>query len=72
MDTYLIAVRRDARERVATDWTKALEGIEGLTIVGAANPTRIQVLASPEAIEQARQRVGGFSHIEPVIKHAPS
>jgi len=46
-----------------------LEDIEGLTIYGSANPLRIQVLASPEAFQQVRERVGSFCYIEPPIVH---
>ena len=69
MSNYVIAVRREARDRAPADLAEFLKGIDGLTIRGAANPARIQVEASPEAIEQARQKLGECCHIEAEIVH---
>ena len=72
MQTYIIAVRRDARDRVSSVWPNQLKSIEGLTLLGASNPMRVQVLASPEAIERVRELYGDSCHIEPLIEHHTS
>jgi hypothetical protein len=69
MDTYIIAIRRDSRDKVPADWLTSLQGISGLTIVGSANPARVQVRATPEAIERVRQRCGDTCYIEPLLEH---
>jgi hypothetical protein len=71
MDRYIIGIRREARDRVPPDWLEALAGIDGLTVVGAANPARVQVVASKQAIECARQLCAGYCHIESAIEHRP-
>ena len=70
MESYVIAIRREARDKAPPGWQELLQDIQGLTIHPAANPSRIQVEASAEAIERVRQLVGGFCHIEPVIYHS--
>ena len=70
MDKYIIAIRRESRATAPTDWVEFLRGIPGLHLASSANPTRIQVEASPEAIEDARRRVGQFAYIEPVMLHS--
>ena len=71
MERYIIGIRREARDRVPTNWLEALAGIEGLTVIGAANSARVQVVASAQAIERARQLCGGYCHIEAPIEHRP-
>lgn len=66
MTKYVVAVRRELRDRVGRDWSAPLGSIEDLEIVGAANPYRLRVEATEPAIELARARVGRICHIEPV------
>jgi hypothetical protein len=66
---YVIAVRREARKRVAPGWEAALRGIEGLFIRDSLNPDRIQVDASEDAIEDAKRRLGDAFYIEPANVH---
>jgi hypothetical protein len=72
MESYIIAVRRDARDRVSELWMNQLKAIDGLTLLGATNPTRVQVLATPDAIERVRELYGDSCHIEPVVEHRTS
>jgi hypothetical protein len=69
MESYIIAVRRDARGRIPELWTNQLKEIDGLTLLGASNPMRVQVLASPAAIERVREIYGDCCSIEPLIEH---
>lgn len=66
MTTYVIAVRRGLRSEVGRDWSKTLASIDGLTVVGDANPYRLRIEASDAAIEQARRELSAVCHIEPV------
>ena len=64
MSMYVIAVRRDARKKVAPGWETSLKGIEGLFIRGVPNAGRIQVDASEDAIKDAKRRLGDAFYIE--------
>ena len=68
-DTYIISVRREARRSTTLDLPEFLKGVPGVEIQGAANPTRVQVEASPEAIDYVRGQIGEICHIEPAILH---
>jgi hypothetical protein len=72
VERYVIAVRREARRSISSDWPALLKEVEDLTVVGDDNPNRIVVDASPDAIERLRARLGTFVHIEPLIPHHPS
>jgi hypothetical protein len=69
METYIIGVKREARDKVPPDWLETLRGIEGLDVVGTANSTRIQVRATAGAIERVRQYCGTYCHVEAAFEH---
>jgi len=69
MDAYIIAVKREKRASTPPTWLDELKAIDNLTLRGEANPLRVHVEATPEAIEEARRRIGDFCLIEPVILH---
>lgn len=66
MTKYVIAVRRGLREEVGLGWSAPLSSINGLEIVGTANPYRLRVEATDAAIEQAREKFAPICHIEQV------
>lgn len=66
MTSYVIAVRRGLRQEAGRDWSKPLAAIEGLKVVGDANPYRLRIEATEAAIEQARQELATLCHIEQV------
>jgi hypothetical protein len=68
-DRYVIAVKREERERAPDDLASALREVVGLSVEESSNPRRVQVEASPEAIEEARRRFGELCYIEPAIPH---
>ena len=57
-DVFVVAVKRDKRSGVPRDWVEIVRGTPGLIVVGEANPTRVQVKASAEAVEGLRRRLG--------------
>jgi len=59
-------VRRGCRSKVAADWADALKDVQGLTIVGNANPYRLRIEATEPAIEVAKKRLASVCRIEPV------
>lgn len=71
---YVIAVKRGEGSMDLTlpqfDWQAILETIEGLTVLGKYHQ-RLQVSATPEGIDAARQLVGDFCHIEPEFRYDP-
>jgi hypothetical protein len=68
---YVIAVSRD-RASPGAPLLASIAGIQGLTIVGDANPHRLLVEATEDAIERVRSQFGTSVRIEPVILHSPS
>jgi hypothetical protein len=68
-DVYVLAVKREERAGVPRDWLEVARGIPGVVILGDANPTRVQIEATPEAIERLRELLSAYIHIEKVIPH---
>lgn len=71
-DLYVIAVKRERRAEVSPGWVDVVRGTSGITIVGDANPSRLQVRASPEAIRHLQACLSDDVYIEPLIPHRPS
>lgn len=71
MSEYLIAVKREKRCQIPPNWEELLSGIEGLIVKGAGRNRRVRVDATPEAIEEARERLSDSCYIEPVMHHQP-
>jgi hypothetical protein len=69
-DEFVVAVKRDRRSEVPHDWVETVRAISGLTIRGEAIPIRIQVKATPEAIDEVRRRLGEFVTVEKVMPRA--
>lgn len=64
---FVLAVKRDKRSEAPRDWVEIVRAIAGLTICGEASAIRIQVKATPEAIDQVRRRLGEFLTVEKVM-----
>ena len=69
MKRYIISVKRERGAAVPADWAEPLRGIQDLHIRGTANPQRLQVDASDEAIAEVRRLLSALCHIEPAIPH---
>jgi hypothetical protein len=72
MNTYLIALKREARKTAPQDWARRVREVPGVRLIGAETAPVLRVEATPEAIEQVRRQLGACCHIEPVIPHQPS
>lgn len=68
-EVFVLAVKRDRRDDVPGDWVDVVRGTSGLTVMGDANPTRLQVRATAAAIEQVRTQLSDYLHIEKLIPH---
>ncbi len=68
---YVIAVKRDMRDRTPADWADRLRGIAGLRLLGDAGGNRVQVEADEQAIAEAKGLLSPYCHIEPLILHKP-
>lgn len=66
MASYVIAVQSELRHQVEREWAESLATIEGLQVVGSANPYRLRVEATHTAIELAREKLGRYCHIEEI------
>lgn len=69
MDSYAIAVKRQMRDQAPGDWKEQIAQTEGISRVGDAGGSSIQVQATPAGIEEVRRRFGALCHIEPLIIH---
>lgn len=75
-DVYVIAVKRERRAEVPPDWIEIVRGTSGVTILGTASATlgvasaaRLQIKASPDAIQRLNERLSEYLHIEKRIPH---
>jgi hypothetical protein len=68
-DVFVIAVKRERSTDVPADWIEVVRGTSGVTVMGDASPSRIQVRASAEAISRIRDRFSDYLHIESLIPH---
>ena len=68
-DVFIIAVKRERRGDVPADWMEVVRGTSGVAVMGDANPFRVQVRASAEAISRIRDRLSDYVHIEKLIPH---
>ena len=68
---YVIAVKRTERGSVPSDWPDSLSDIDGLSVIGAMNPMRVTVEATPLAIDRVQTLYGEYVTIEPIIPHYP-
>ncbi len=69
MADYIIAVRREHRSRLPGGWPRVLAEIEGVRLVGAARPHRLQIEANDRGVEEVRRRFGDICHIEKTVGH---
>ena len=68
-DLYILAVDRERREEVPDDWVETVRSTPGVAVLGAWSSSRVQVRASPEAIQELEARLGGWCHIEKPLDH---
>jgi hypothetical protein len=68
-DVFVIAVKRERRDEVPAEWVELVRGTSGVTVMGTANPGRMQVRASPEAISRIRAQLADYLNIEKLIPH---
>lgn len=68
-NNYIIAAKRGMKSQLPSEWIRQLQSIDGLSFIGEPRSYRVLVEASPKAIELARNLLGNYCHIEPLIKH---
>ena len=68
-DVFVIAVKRECRDDVPPDWVDVVRSTSGVTVLGDASRSRLQVRASEEAISHLRDRLADYFHIEKLIPH---
>lgn len=59
----VVAPRAEAGAALPANWQDELKAIPGVAVVGGYG-SRIQIRATPEALDQARRRFGALLHIE--------
>ena len=64
-DTVQAVVAPRAGAQLPANWQDEIRAIPGVAVVGGYG-SRIQIRATPEALDRARSRFGELLHIEPV------
>ena len=64
-DTVHLVVAPKPGATLPTNWQDEIKAIPGVSVTGGYG-SRIQIRATPEALDQARSRFGALLHIEPV------
>jgi hypothetical protein len=66
-----IAVAREQRDNVPSNWQDQLAKIEGVKILGR-NAIRVTASVTPESLSAVNKLLGGFCHVETVVDRLPS
>lgn len=66
---FVIAVKRERRHEVPRDWQATVRGTSGVTVLGEANPSRMQIEASADGIQTLKEQLSAYLNIEKVIPH---
>ena len=73
MAVYVIAVKREWRAQVGSDWLDTLREAPGVEMRGGEtvrlDARRVTVRATDDGLAALRERLGAFCYIEPVISH---
>lgn len=65
---YVIAAKRGMQSKLPSEWVEQLQLIDDLSFIGEPRYYRLLVEASPKAIELARNLLGDYFHIEPLLE----
>ena len=67
---YVVGVKREKRSEVPRDWVEIVRGTPGVTVLGECNPTRLQIEAEGESIDEIRRRLAEYVYIERTVPHS--
>jgi hypothetical protein len=62
----VVAPRPEAGAALPSNWQDEIKAIPGVALIGGYG-SRLQIRATPEALDQARSKFGELLHIEPVM-----
>lgn len=68
-DVFALAVKRGKRTAVPRDWVDRVRSTEGVTIMGDANATRLQIRATSDGIDAIERELAEYLYIERLIRH---
>lgn len=68
---YVIAVKREQRGSVRSDWVERLGAVQGVTVTGATAQRAI-IECEPFARGELELLYGDLLHIEPIVEHHTS
>ena len=72
MAIYLLAVRREARATVPSDWIEQVSAYPDVIIHKSESPHLIQIEADSKSIALIRHQLGHYLHIEPPVENRPA
>ena len=68
-EVFAVAVKREKRSAVPSDWIERLRRTRGVTIMGEVGSTRLQIRATSDALSEVEREFAEYLHIEPLIQH---
>lgn len=71
LKTYVLAVRRGARETAPADWQIQVRKLLGASPGADASPFRIQIEADADKLHRIREEFGEFLRIELLAPRVP-
>ena len=73
MAVYVVAVKREWRAKIGSDWLDTLREAPGVELGGGGtlrpDARRVTVRVTDDGLAALRERLGAFCYIEPVILH---
>ena len=66
---YIIAVKREKREEIASNWSEQVNLIPGIEVQSTSSSNRMMVLATETGIGLLKKKMGLSLYIEPAIDH---
>ena len=69
---YIVAVKREARDKMTEKVSDILNRVQGLETVGGDERSgRYQIEATPQAVDELNRISSDLLHVEPLIAHQP-
>ena len=68
-ELFAIAVKREKRSVVPSDWVERLRQTRGVTIMSESGSMRLQIRATSDALSEVEREFAEYLHIEPLIQH---
>ena len=72
METYVVAVKRECRDKAPDNWREMIQQLDGVKVIGSGTTRAIRICGPGGTGDNLAAAVGEYCHIEPVILHDKS